>query len=221
MIFYFCLAKIEIAQKVANWRFLSCQLATFQLKTQIWPPKNTTNFWSKLPIGNSKVANWQLFEQFQFWLDKNKKSLFNIIWKYLIRCYILTFNFNNFVLEIQNYRIKKKKKDDLYFPKFWVGWKRANKHLFFRSKLLLLFLLLFIIIIIIITIIIFLIHGNLLPSCKLPDRKNKTKKNKNKNKKKNLLQHGCCEKSQEFNTTGKNSDHQIYSLWMQLCAPCW
>ena len=36
---------------------------------------------------------------------------------------------------------------------------------------------------------------------------NKTK-NKNKNKKKNLLQHGCCEKSQEFNTTGKNSDHQ-------------
>ena len=66
---------------------------------------------------------------------------------------------------------------------------------------------------IIITIIIFLIHGNLLPSCKLPDRKNKTKnkiktKNKNKKKKKNLLQHGCCEKSQEFNTTGKNSDHQ-------------
>ena len=24
-----------------------------------------------LPIGNSKVANWQLFEQFQFWLDKS------------------------------------------------------------------------------------------------------------------------------------------------------
>ena len=51
-----------------------------------------------------------------------------------------------------------------------------------------------------------------MPSCKLPDRKNKTKnqkKNKKqKQKKKTLLQHGCCEKSQEFNTTGKNSDHQ-------------
>ena len=41
----------------------------------------------KLPIGNSKVANWQPFEQFQFWLHKSKKSQFNIIWKYLIHCF--------------------------------------------------------------------------------------------------------------------------------------
>ena len=34
-IFDFCLAKIEIAQKVANWRLLSRQLATFLLKTKI------------------------------------------------------------------------------------------------------------------------------------------------------------------------------------------
>ena len=39
-----------------------------------------------LPIVNSKVSKWQLFEQFQFWLDKSKKLLFNIMWKYLIHC---------------------------------------------------------------------------------------------------------------------------------------
>ena len=38
--------------------------------------------------------------------------------------------------------------------------------------------------------------------------KQKKKKKKKKKKKFCLLQHGCCEKSQEFNTTGKNSDHQ-------------
>ena len=84
-IFSFCLAKSEISQKVANWRLLSCQLATFQLKTQIWPAKIL-----QILI---KVANWQIkssqlatFELFQFWLDKSKKSIFDIIWKYLIRC---------------------------------------------------------------------------------------------------------------------------------------
>ena len=77
-IFQFYLAKIENTQKVANWRLLSCQLATFLLKTYIWSDKI-----QQILI---KVANWQLFEQFQFWLDNSKKSLFNMIWKYLIRC---------------------------------------------------------------------------------------------------------------------------------------
>ena len=35
-------------------------------------------------FGHFKVANWRLFEQFQFWLDKSTKSLFQIIWKYRI-----------------------------------------------------------------------------------------------------------------------------------------
>ena len=60
----------------------------------------------------------------------------------------------------------------------------------------------------------------MLPSCKLPDRKKqtnkqtnkqktkqKTKKNKQTNKKK-CYNMGAVKKSQEFNTTGKNSDHQ-------------
>ena len=31
-----------------------------------------------LPIGDSKVGNWQLFEQFKFWPDKSKDLIFNI-----------------------------------------------------------------------------------------------------------------------------------------------
>ena len=66
------------------------------------------------------------------------------------------------------------------FQNFGSVGKGQTNIVFFRSKLLLLLLLL--IIIIIIVTIIFLIHGNLLPSCKLPDRKkqnkNKTKQNK-------------------------------------------
>ena len=44
--------------------------------------------------------------------------------------YILSFHFNNFVKKCKIIIIIKKKKDDPYFPKFWIGQKRANKHLF-------------------------------------------------------------------------------------------
>ena len=75
-IFKFCLAKIEIAQKlpigdfwVANWqlwsKFVVFWLVKFEFLTEM------------LPIGNSKVANWQHFEQFQFWQDKSKNLLLN------------------------------------------------------------------------------------------------------------------------------------------------
>ena len=83
-IFYFCLAKIEIVQKIANWRLQSCQLATLEL------PIGNSN-WNLLYFGKSKVANWQLFEQFQFWHDKSIKLLFDIIWKYLILCFLYSW----------------------------------------------------------------------------------------------------------------------------------
>ena len=84
-IFKFCLVRIKIAQKVANWqlwsKFVIFRLVKFELLTEM------------LPICDSKVVIWQLFEQFKFWPDKSKNLLFNIIWKYLIRCVKSSFCF--------------------------------------------------------------------------------------------------------------------------------
>ena len=73
-VFYFCLAKIEFAQKVANWQLRSKFVVFWLVKFEVLA--------EMLPTGNSKFANWQLFEQFQFWQGKSEKSLLNIILKY-------------------------------------------------------------------------------------------------------------------------------------------
>ena len=83
-ILYFYLAKIEIAQKVANWQFLSCQFATFQFKTKNWSAKNTTHFDQSRQLAT-------------FWIisilaGQSKKLLFDIIWKYKICCYLASYS---------------------------------------------------------------------------------------------------------------------------------
>ena len=42
--------------------------------------------------------------------------------------YILTFCFH---ILFKNAKLRIRKKADPYFPIFWVGWKRANKHFFY------------------------------------------------------------------------------------------
>ena len=56
--------------------------------------------------------------------------------KSLISLRLVTFNFDIFVEKYKvEYQIKKRNKKrnkaDPFFLIFWIGWKRANKHLFF------------------------------------------------------------------------------------------
>ena len=66
--FYFYLAKTELLKKLPIGDFLSCQLATFNLKTQIWPAsQNTANFVQSCHLATQKSPIGNFLSNFNFY----------------------------------------------------------------------------------------------------------------------------------------------------------
>ena len=79
-------------------------------------------------IGHADPQNW-----FDPGVGRYCIPVHYILLKYLLGTVTIYSDilFLHFLFKNSKLSIEKKKRKDHYFPIFWVGWQRANKHLFF------------------------------------------------------------------------------------------